>query len=155
MKSKLMGLIALMLTLGILFPLVASATLLELVASTQAPNQVSNFDVFFNDIVGDGVLRLNEVTSFSGVNFPCTPGCDVFETKLLLVPNIAGVSSGSGSDWGFGNDCCGTTLQAAAASILWTYATAPAPPSVPEPATLLLLALGVAGVGFMTRRKVS
>jgi len=155
MKSKVMGSIAVILMLGILCPLVASATLLELVATTQAPNQVSNFDVFFNDIVGDGVLRLSEVTSFSGVNFLCTPGCDVFETKLLLIPNIAGVSAGSGSDWGFGNDCCGTTLQAAAASFLWTYATTPAPRSVPEPATVLMLALGIATVGVMTRRKVS
>lgn len=150
MKTKIPDMIALGFVTGLLWGPVASAAPLELVATSRNAT-FGSFTVNFDDIVGDGLLRLNEVTSFSGVNTLCTPNCSIFESKLLLVPDLVGVSSGTGVDWGFGNDTAGDSLQAAGAASGWTYAASPGP--VPEPGTLLLLGIGMTGLFFNTLRK--
>jgi hypothetical protein len=129
---------------------IASATSLEFVATSQSP-VFTGFDVIFDDVVGDGLLRLGEVTSFSGTTARCTPNCDIFESKLLLVPDLAGVSSGAGTSWGFGNDLSGSSIQAVGAASLWTYETVQLP--IPEPVTLALLGPGLAGLILFTSRE--
>jgi len=150
MKTKVQKLIVFGLLARCLFEPVASAAPLELVATSQNP-YFGSFDVVFDDVVGDGLLRLSEVTSFSGVTELCTPNCSTFESKLLVAPAVAGVSVGSGPGWGFGNDANGQSIQAVGLASLWTYTISTAP--VPEPGTLPLVAVGIVGLGLMRFRK--
>lgn len=142
MNNRFLVLVASALAAGALSgPVASAAPLLELVATSQDP-AFSGFEVVFDDLAGDGLLRLNEVTSFSGVTANCAPDCSIFESKLLLVPDLAAVAAGTGGSWGFGNDASGNSLQAAASDVLWSYSTVPAP--VPEPAMPALLSMGLA-----------
>lgn len=130
---------------GLLAPAAATATPLEVFATSVDP-AFSDFEIIFDDLVGDGLLRLGEVTWFSGVTANCTPGCAIFESTLLIVPGIAGVAAGTGGSWGFGNAQGGNSVQAAASASLWTYGTLPA--SVPEPASLALLGAALAALAL-------
>ncbi len=131
---------------------IARAAPMQLEA-TALDSSVGSFVVDFDDTVGDGLLRLAEVTSFSGVEFPCTPGCGVFETTLLLLPSVAGIAAGTGSSWGFGTAQSGGNLQAAADASLWRYTVQPAAAALPEPGTAALAALALATLGIAARRR--
>jgi len=118
--------------------------------ATSRSASVTSFTVGFDDRVGDGLLRLDEMTSFSGVDFPCDPGCGVHETRVLIVPDIAGVSAGSGNSWGFASDLGGGALSASADSSLWSYATAAA---VPEPPALWTVLAGAAAIATLVGQR--
>ena len=110
----------------------------------------SDFFVLFED-TGDGLLQVNEITQFSGVD---VHPLDAFYDQLVAVPAIADISSLSGDcpepAWCF-RSSNPALLLVVAGSRFWSYAITPA--SVAEPGSLALLGLGLFWLGLTQGRR--
>lgn len=140
MLRKLICAVALVLPLG---AQAAPIGTFNLEATSGYPTLVSDFSLTFDDLDGDMLFSLNELTTFSGVEF-------FFSTQsydtLSTAPVIAGISDGTGSIWNF-NGGSGTGQSNG-----WTYSLTPVA-AVPLPASSLLLLGGLGGLIAVRRRR--
>ena len=142
-------------------PVAASAVPIQLEATSQVttgPFVFSDFELIFDD-TGDGILQWSEITSFSGV----TRNGRLFDS-IVQVGEVVGLFEFSvdpsrtqiaaTTSWGFAiGPAVGSGIgEPAAPGVIWTYNLTPLTVPVPEPDTLLLFILGLAGA-ITTRRR--
>ncbi len=143
MKKNLLAMVAVALLAG---PMAAQAIPMRFDATTNTPTVVGSWFADFND-TGDGLFSLNELTAFSGVT--CITCGNLFFGTMTGAATVAGFSSGGGNNWIFSR--VGGTLSAGSGN--WSYRISSI--SVPEPGTLALFGLGLAGLGFARRRRAT
>jgi len=118
--------------------------------ATSADPFVSNFSLSFEDFDNNSLFSIDELqaSSFSGFTFNVVN----FVPRLAEVPSIPGISTG-GSVWVFTNIQQDSIVRGGVS--LWTYALRELEPpvTVPEPTTLSLLGLSLAGLAWKTRRQ--
>ncbi len=137
-------------------PLVANADLIRVEATSLAPASYSDFTVVFDD-TGDGLLQWDEILSFSGVvwfgvfmdylsSTPDLAGISTFSTDPTLSPGLMAFCEAEPLGWCIAQ---GSGVDVRAFTSNWSYVVT----SVPEPGTLALLGIGLAGMGLARRRK--
>lgn len=158
MKKAILSIAA---TAVLAVPSIGSAGLIE-ISATYAPDRYSNyvfsdFTLVYQDGNSDGLLQFDEILEFSGFT-NLTDGR--MWDEIVGVPDIAGISTGSG--YSNGNDVFWWVLPSpltrpnAWFGNRWNYSIDElpgTPVSVPEPGTLGLLGLGLAGMAFARRRR--
>lgn len=127
----------------------ASAALLQLDATTLAPNSFSDFSLTFDDANGDEIFQFGELASFSGVSVVFLSAS---LSTLLQVPTIAGISELGGScqdsdSWCVGGG--GGILVTSPGN--WSYRISPVQ-AIPEPGTLALAGLALVATANRRRR---
>ena len=147
MNKKLLAMVAVALLAG---PMAAQAIPMRLDATTHDPT-MSSWYVEFND-TGNHLFSLNELTFFSGMI--CTGGCSsvldvVHFNQIVNVPPITNYTTGIGNSWVFR----GEGVQLSTGTFSWSYSITSV--SVPEPGTLALFGLGLAGLGFVRLRRAT
>ena len=154
MKKSIVGLAA---AAMLALPITAAASLIEITA-TNTGGEFSGFSIVYQDSNADNLLQFGEILEFSGFTNLSTGW--VWE-EIVGVPDIAGISTASGYSngydvyWWVTPSTVSYRPNAWFAS-RWTYATAGGPGTgvaVPEPGTLGLVGLGLAGAAFARRRR--
>ncbi|MEM6310167.1 MAG: VPLPA-CTERM sorting domain-containing protein [Pseudomonadota bacterium] len=131
----------------------AAASTLTFTATSQFPNQSSDFSIVFDDADKDGLLSFDEVVSFSG--FTSLQSGNSYSELLRVSPVPAltdepqTFTSGGFAinSWLFGEGSDRTTAQPSS----FTYAIA----TVPVPASALLLLAGLAGLAVAQRKRAA
>jgi hypothetical protein len=123
--------------------------------------EFSQFQIFFTDKNGNGLVDFPEITSFSGVRQTTDSTLPLLQTTLLGMPGLAGFtvagiapgSNASTNAWYF-TASSDNQWQIGEAADSWTYqmqlSEEPAP--IPLPATALLLGAAVAGLAGLRRK---
>ena len=144
--------------LVLLSPMAANADPILLTATSNVLPGVEGFTVLFDD-TGDGLLQWDEIVSFSGINFAVF---SYFDDLLFSIPTISGISSFSFDPALaalFGSPADGAWVFAESANLLHyescsiTCFDYDLSTPVPEPGTLALFGIGLAGIGLMRRRR--
>jgi hypothetical protein len=130
-----------------------SAALMEIVATPTIFFPVDNFSLTFDD-TGDALFELSELVSFSGITcLFCDPTIDFNAIQQVpTIPNISKLSGSSisgGNEWTFLNDA-GVIYSVGIGRL--TYVSTDIA-QIPEPATLGLVGLGIAGAALARRRR--
>lgn len=122
-----------------------AATIYELEASGTGVDfglgPIISFSLIFEDEDADELFKLDELVSFSGL-----PLGSVEFTQIDRVPDIMGVTIGTGGHWYFS----GPTSESILDKDYWTYSKTAV---VPLPASLPLMLAGLGGLGLLARRK--
>lgn len=140
----------------------APAALINIEA-TSNDSRLTDFTLKFDDISGDGLLQINEILAFSGfaLDNPGNPSISGFYNVIIGTPDIAGVSSSSGTplfaltNWNFKRYIGDTAL--CCASKFWTYNSVELPmvsatiTTIPVPAALWLFFSGLIGLAGASR----
>ncbi|MEM8554266.1 MAG: hypothetical protein AAGF71_05495 [Pseudomonadota bacterium] len=149
------------LAVGLLFSCFGFASHAATVTATATNTSVTSFTIEFDDVNGDGLLQISEITSFSGVEDVRFLGPRRVSQSYSIVkqlPAIDGITgpvtnacalSASPARWCF-SDSSFNFIETARS---WTYTTTASPPAaVPLPATLSLLGLAGVALGAMRLR---
>ncbi len=135
----------------------AVTTSYELTATSLITSSLGDFSLTFDDADMDGLLSIDEVTSFSGIlcfGPPCIFGSLFFDT-LSIVPVIPSVADGSGSFWRF-DPHGGLGVTPGGFSYVVSEILNGAVIPLPAPLLLLVTALaGLFGVSRLQRKAVA
>ncbi|MEM6357907.1 MAG: hypothetical protein AAF844_19785 [Pseudomonadota bacterium] len=122
----------------------AGAVTFQLEGQSTFPN--GSFTLEFDDLDGDSLFSLNELTVFSGFSGAGGwPG-------ITQVPNVAGFTDGGASNWQFRRGSRRITIPRTSVSLQLTALVEDPPESVPLPAPLALL---VGALGMLWLRSAS
>lgn len=130
-----------------------------LLATSNSPQNFSDFSIEFDDLNSDGLFNIAELVSFSGVSGSVSSN-PVFFAHLLSFPSISNISVGGTNtgvnpvfnnfvSFSIGDDVVPEVFTAATT---WSYQLMETPASVPVPASMPLLVFGVASL--VTLRKI-
>lgn len=123
----------------------SAATVYEFEATSISP-KVDSFSVTYEDLDGDMLFSIDELLSFSGVQFNVHSN-SYFDT-LTGVRTVAGYTDGGDASWNFGQT---TGTRAGRAFDLFSYSVTPS--VVPLPAAGFMLLAGLGGIAALRRRK--
>lgn len=158
---KLEILIALALLATLFAGMASAAPIIRLDATVKpsAAGTLTSFSLTFEDLDGDSDFSINELRTFSGITR--TSLSSIFYESLIVVPIITDIADGTDDFfWTFRTTNPATLAPFGIARLDtsegisdFTYVLTSVPTTVPEPTTLSLVALSLAGVGWKVRRQ--
>lgn len=125
----------------------ASAVTLIRLDATSLGGAATDFSLTFEDLDDDALFSLDELRTFTGINW-----FGAVYTEIRDVPEIPQIADGGNPFWTFFRPAFG---QSSGGFNLWSYSLTTLPTTIPEPTTLSLLGLSLAGLGWRMRRQGS